>query len=243
MSSSDTEVHGGFKIQNWYPKLTEHSFPAVFVLLEESEKQALTADEPDAKVVGGLLLRLQPALKQFSGPRFISVDTVSPTDTERFQSKRGAVHSAESAWRILRESQKVREAAGEGKVSCICVRPFRRMQPAREFRLFVKNGRLSGMSQYWLIRHFRRLQGRLDFYWTQAADFIDDVSGHLPVKDAAVDIYFTSGGKILIVDINPWGAPTNPLMLDTWDRDWGTPSGCVIVPPPHVVSGDVNVSF
>ncbi len=243
MSGSDIDVLSGYKIQNWYPKLTEHSFPAAFVLLEESEKQALLAEEPDAKVVAGLLPRLQSALKQFTGSRFISVDTVSPTDTERFLLKRGAVVSAESAWRILRESKKVREAALAGNVCCICVRPFRRMQQAREFRLFVKNGRLAAMSQYWLIRHFRRLQGRLDYYWAQAADFIDDVSGQLPVKDAAVDVYFTSGGKILIVDINPWGAPTNPLMLNTWDRDWGTSGGCTIVPPPHLVSGDVNVSF
>ncbi len=243
MGGSDIDMQGGYKIQNWYPKLTEHSFPAAFVLLEESEKQALLADEPDAGVVAGLLPRLQSALKQFTGPRFISVDTVSPTDTERFLLKRGAVHSAESAWMILRESKKVREAALAGNVSCICVRPFRRMQQAREFRLFVKDGRLAAMSQYWLIRHFRRLQGRVDSFWAQAADFIDDVSAHLPVKNAAVDIYFTSGGKILIVDINPWGNPTNPLMLNTWDRDWGVSGGCVIVPPPHVVSGDVNVSF
>lgn len=243
MSDSNRGANDCYKMQNWYPKLSAHSFPTVFVALEEAEKKSLIAGEPAGENLSGLLLKLKLALKTFSGPRFISVDTVSPTDSERFLTKRGAVHSAESAWQILAGSAKVRKAAEEGDVSCICVRPFRRMQPAREFRLFVKDGKLAGMSQYWLIRHFRRLPAWQEAYWKQAVAFIDEISGLLPVKDAAVDIYFTSGGKILIIDINPWGAPTNPLMLNTWDRDWETAGGCVIVPPPHVVSGDVNVSF
>jgi hypothetical protein len=58
-----------------------------------------------------------------------------------------------------------------------------------------------------------------------------------------MDIYFTSAEEIMIIDLNPWGAPTEPLMLDTWERDWNEPTGIVLMPPPIQISGDVNISF
>ena len=69
------------------------------------------------------------------------------------------------------------------------------------------------------------------------------IAGLLPVPDLAMDIYFRKSGGILIIDLNPWGSPTDPLMYNTWDRDWSVPGSCLIVPPPHTVSGDVNVHF
>lgn len=58
-----------------------------------------------------------------------------------------------------------------------------------------------------------------------------------------MDIYITSGKSILVLDLNPWGDPTERLMLHSWEDDFSKPLGCLIVPPPHTLSGDVNVSF
>ena len=232
-----------FRMQDWYPKLSSNSFPAVFLTLKDAEIAALAEGKTTGAVADALIPRLQLALRTFSGNRFVSVDSVAPTDTERFLKKRGAVSSAESAWAVLAESSKVRSAAAAGQVSCICVRPFRRMDVTREFRLFIRDGKLLGMSQYWLIRHFRRLVALTPAYWSKAEKFVTEISAILPMHDCAMDIYFTSSGKILIVDLNPWGPPTDPLMMKSWDRDWNTVAGCQIVPPPHMLSGDVNVSF
>ena len=232
-----------YRMQDWYPKLSSYSFPAVFLTLKDNEIAALAAGETGSDVVSNVLPRLNQALRTFSGMRFVSVDAVAPTDTERFLKKRGAVSSAKSAWAVLAESSKVRSAAAGGAVSRICVRPFRRMDVTREFRLFIRGGRLLAMSQYWLIRHFRRLVELRQTYWSKAEKFVNEIAPILEQRDCAMDIYFTGSGKILIVDINPWGPPTDPLMLGRWDRDWNAVSGCLIVPPPHTLSGDVNVSF
>ena len=51
------------------------------------------------------------------------------------------------------------------------------------------------------------------------------------------------GGEIMIVDLNPWGGATDPLLLRSWDRDWSKPAGIVLMDPPTRISGDVNISF
>jgi hypothetical protein len=231
-----------FRMPNWYPRFAANSLPATFVFLQEDEIEALKngiSGEP----VDNLLYRLERAMDNFGYNRFVSVDTVSPTDTKRFESKRGAVRSARSAWKILCHSEKVRQAAKRGEVSAICVRPFRRMEPAREFRLFIKDGKLKGMSQYHLTRHFRRLEGVKESYWQKAEKFVRDIIWTLPVKTLVMDIYFTSDDEIFVIDLNPWGYPTEPLMLDTWERDWSNPVGIVLMPVPIPVSGNVNISF
>jgi len=231
------------KIQNWYPRLAVHTFPTVFVMLNEEEISALANGETTGEVVQNVLPRLTTAMSAFLYTRFVSTDFVAPTDSERFRTKRGAVRSAASAWNTLADSEKVRNAAKEGNVSCIAVRPFRRMDVTREFRLFIKDGQLKSMSQYWLIRHYRRLAGVTQKYWELADNFVKKIAWCLPCQDIVMDIYFTSADEILVLDLNPWGPPTAPLMLMKWDIDWDSVSGCKIVPPPLMLGGDVEVSF
>ncbi len=236
-----------FKTPVWYPVLAAHTFLTSFVKLRPEAVAALAQGEivmGDAHPeVGDAIADLRQPMSVIPGNCFASVDTCAPTDTERFLYKHGSVHSPESAWRYLALSRKVRTAAANGEVQYICLRPFRRMNRTREFRLFIKNGDLSAMSQYHLIRHFRRLEGYKKAFWTEALGFVREISWMLPVKDLTMDIYFTSEHRILIIDLNPWGDPTDPLLLRTWNRDWSEPAGIVLMPPPVTVSGDVNVSF
>lgn len=227
----------------WYPKLNQVSFPAVFLTLSGIELAAMKNKETDTPVVQNLLPRLECCMKSFPGNRFVSVDSVSPTDTERFEKKRGAVHSAQSAWKYLLESEKVTSALERGEVTSLCIRPFRNMEHAREFRLFIREGVLAGMSQYHLIRHFRRLPGRIEKYLLQAQKFVEKIREDLPAETLCADIYFKSSGDILLVDLNPWGGSTDPLMYHTWDRDWNGEPSCLIVPEPRSVSGNIEVRF
>ena len=233
-----------FRVQNYYQKFSHCSQPAEFVMLQPEEVAALAAGETEGEVVKGVIRRISEAMGHFFGKRFISVDFCAPTDCPRYlSSKHGSVASAESGWYSLVTSPKIREMAAAGLVECICVRAFRTFDVPREFRLFVKNGKLAAMSQRFLIRHFRRLEKRTDEYWKLAEDFIQSISGHLPEPDIVVDIYITSRKKVIMIDLNPWGEPTDPLMMASWNRDLSAPLGCLIVPPPHMISGDVNVSF
>ena len=235
------------RIPEWYPVFAAHTFLTTFVRLRSEAQLLLAGKIADNRAVMEISERiindLRHPLSTINGPCFISVDTCAPTDTERFVKKGGAVFSAESVLRILRESKKVREAAQAGLVENICLRHYRNITPAREFRLFIHNGELNAMSQYRLIRHFRRLEGVKERYWEAAQQLIEEIAWRLPMKDLVMDIYFTHSGKILILDLNPWGEPTSPLLLNSWNRDWETKAGIVLIPPPKTIKGNVNVSF
>ena len=235
------------RIPEWYPILASYTFLTTFVRLRSEAQLLLAGKIADDGAVEEISERIIADLKQplasVNGPCFVSVDTCAPTDTERFAKKGGAVFSAESVLRILRESKKVREAAQAGLVENICIRHYRNMTAPREFRLFIHNGELNAMSQYHLTRHFRRLEGVRERYWEAAQKLVEDVAWRLPVKNLVMDIYFTHSGKILILDLNPWGEPTSPLLLNSWSRDWETKAGIVLIPPPKPIKGNVNVSF
>ena len=233
---------------NWYTQLAPHTFITGFVPLSREAIELLKngsledLDEED-RITAQVIADLSQPMAEIPGNCFTCVDSCAPTDTERFAGKGGAVHSPESAWKFLLESPKVRAAAQAGLVSSICIRPFRNMTPAREFRLFIKDGRLKGMSQYHLIRHFRRLEGVKENLWNRCQLFINSISWRLPKDPFVMDIYFTSGyERILIVDLNPWGVPTDPLLFK-WDEKWDETLGLRLMASPTEISGNVNVSF
>ncbi len=240
--SLNRDIHA-CRMAEWYPSLGYCAFPTLFVPVSPDEISALAEGDIESDEAGEASSRLDLPMGHFFGNCFVSTDLAAPTDTERFEGKGGAVYSARSAWRFLAESRKVREAAAAGLVSHLCVRPFRRMNRGREFRLFIHRGKLMGMSQYWLTRHFSRIEAKKDFYWSLAIDFIDSVSWLLPLKNLVLDIYFTSSDHILVVDLNPWGAPTSPLLMKTWDRDWDAEAEIRMVEPPTSLNGDLRVSF
>lgn len=240
-----------FRTNEWYTALEPFTWPTKFVKLRDFMKEALSKemDEEEAQdflysAEGKEMMgELVEPLSDIPGNAFVFVDSCAPTDTERFEHKRGAVYSPRSALYYLLQSKKVANAAADGKVEYICLRPFRRITRAREFRLFIYKGELSAMSQYHLNRHYRRLEGVKDKYWKQAVEFVKKTVWRLPVDTLVMDVYITSSKGFLIIDLNPWGEETDPLLLRTWERDWSVPVGIQVMAPPIAVSGDVKVSF
>ena len=240
-----------FRVPEWYMALSPYTWDTKFVKLPEHMIAAFASgmDDDAAKEFlytaegKSLMNELALPMSDIPGNAFAFVDTCAPTDTERFASKGGAVYSPRSALFYLLQSKKVAAAAAANEVEYICLRPFRNITKAREFRLFIFEGKLSAMSQYHLIRHFRRLEGVKERYWRMASGLVDEISWRLPVKTLVMDIYITSSDEILVIDLNPWGGDTDPLMLNTWERDWSVPAGIQLMEPPVEVSGDVKVSF
>lgn len=237
-----------FRIPKWYPYLAAYTFPTTFVRLRPEAVAFLASQETERaeapkEISRRVIADLKQLMSRIHGNCFTSVDVCSPTDTERFKKKKGAVYSPDSAWKFLCQSEKIRSAAAAGNVEFICLRPFRHMNKAREFRLFIYEGKLAAMSQYWLIRHFPVLDKKGRFYWEKVQKMVQDVVWQLPVDNFVMDIYITSDDEILIIDLNPWGNPTDPLLLRSWERNDWLSIGLQVMAPPTRISGDVHVSF
>ena len=235
-----------FRTPNWALVLGEYAGAKTFLRLSQEEIDLLAGGVTRGREVRQIIRRLKLAMRSGGGALgnfFVSTDVCSPTDTRRFAVKRGAVHSAESAWFFLAASEKVRRAARKGRVEFLCVAPFFKIDRTREFRLFIHDGKLKAMSQYNLDRHFRRLEGIKEELWETAADWFDRVAARLPHENMVIDIYLDSDDKVGVIDVNPWGCPTDPLLLQNFDRDWSEVIGLVLMPSPTEISGDVAVSF
>ena len=233
------------RVVNWYPVLGEHALLTGFLKLTAADVKLLADGIGDGEAVKDVVDRLRKIMRGGTFDNyFVSCDLCSPTDTERFEAKRGAVHSAESAWYFLAASAKVQQAAQQGEVEYLAVRPFVRIDRTREFRLFINDGELRAMSQYNLVRHFRRLEGIKDELWQSVNAWFEKVKAQLPVKNITMDIFLESDDRtVKIVDINPWGEPTDPLLLRTFEQDWSQTMGIKLMLPPKKISGDVAVSF
>ncbi|CAN1233984.1 Cell division cycle protein 123 homolog [Linum perenne] len=92
------------------------------------------------------------------------------------------------------------------------------MLPEREFRCFVRSQHLVGISQrevttcYPLILAERSSIRNLirEFFYKQ-------VRLKFESDDYTFDVYVTSDGRVKILDFNPWGAFTLPLLF-TWEE-------------------------
>ncbi|MCM8542201.1 MAG: cell division cycle 123 family protein [Lentisphaeraceae bacterium] len=228
-------------ISDWYISLGDYTFPTVFAKLSNAEKQVLLNEASSTEVKDELVHRIDRAITALPGACFIGLNTCAPDDAPVFQRKKSH-SSGKTAIELLKNSKKVKSALSESKDDTLAIRPYRRMDKTREFRLFIFNGQLSGMSQRNLIRHFRRLDSKREEYWDKAGSFYKEISPLINVENVVIDIYFTSEGKILIVDMNKW-EDCDPLLFRKWDRDWSEVAGLKLMSEPIKLNGDVKVSF
>lgn len=230
------------RISDWYTVLGEYSFPTVFLRLNNEETTDLIAGNETSAASRSAMARLQKSINAVFGTAFVSADACAPDDSPLFHQGRW-VSFGKTAWRLLSSSEKTRTAFHHGHTDCLTVRPFRRMDPTREFRMFVKDRSLVAVSQLCLDRHYPQLLKRSQEIWQKSRKLTETTRLGLPADDLAIDIYLTSDGSLLIVDINDWGTPTDPLLLRTWDRDWNSEVGMKLIPPPVRMKGDISVSF
>ena len=230
-------------VSEWYTSLGNYTFPTVFIRLSQDEIKTVVNNEKSSKQTPALISKIQRVIEVLPGKSFIYADCCAPTDSTLFQKRVGAVNSGVVGWQVLTESAKVREAFRAGQSERICLHPYRRMAPTREFRMFIKDRELVGMSQLYLDRHHPKVEQRKNFIWRKARALVAEVVLFLPAADIAVDVYLTSGNELMIIDMNVWGPPTDSLLYRTWDCDWKKNMGLRLATKPVTLKGEVSVSF
>ena len=92
---------------------------------------------------------------------------------------------------------------------------WRDLSPSGEFRCFVWRGDLVGACQRDVSNFYPFLQELAEEYAELLATHWQDVvCGHFPSRDYVFDVYVTSNRRVKIIDFNPWGGGTLPLLFE-----------------------------
>lgn len=92
------------------------------------------------------------------------------------------------------------------------------LRPESEFRCFVKGRSLVGVSQRDPSAYYPSLPGWSAEVQPRIEDFFDDVvEPQFASENYTFDVYVRADGRVKLIDFNPWGGYTLPLMF-TWEE-------------------------
>ncbi|HEX5748536.1 MAG TPA: hypothetical protein VFZ09_20015 [Archangium sp.] len=226
-------------IENWAPALHAFSIPQVDVPLSRLEAQALEArtwhrkstDQSEYLPIDSLMWRLDVALRQFPEGAFVRLGSRSSKDSAYAVQHGLRVRSGEAAIRLLTEGSErtafdLRLALQLHYAPHIFVREWMDIPRWAEFRCFMKDRRLVGISQYdclnvgirpEITRHAETLHNAIREFSQRfaAASHLDNV-----VFDVFVEGMDTPGPlDVRLLELNPFFPKTDPCLFD-----WSVPA-------------------
>lgn len=100
----------------------------------------------------------------------------------------------------------------------LALRKWYDLRPEREFRCFIRQRSLVGISQRDPTQFFPQLQGDMPTFSRLIKPFITQkVLPVFPLANYTCDVYVATTGSVKIVDFNPIGGTTSPLLFD-WEE-------------------------
>ena len=208
------------------PEWCALSFPTTLIQLSLREIDALTAEQEDRKSeLAPLRARLTDAFAR--RPHFVRLNTRSPKDVTFPDLP--ITPSADEALRWIRESKRTRPdliaLKKQGLDAFIALREPIDIKEAYEFRAFVRNGDLIGISQYYKMPFPEMERHALD----QTA-FFSDVSEYCRTQIApyagqtsyVIDLYCPGFKPELLIEVNPYeGADGGCVEIDEIEQRGG----------------------
>ncbi|CAL8471972.1 g11514 [Coccomyxa elongata] len=107
----------------------------------------------------------------------------------------------------------------------LALRKWIAMRPEREFRCFVQARDLIAVSQRNIMENAAFLEPQKDDLLEAMLEFFEEhVQQRFPEKDYTFDVYITTAGKVRLIDFNPIGGTTSPLLFDWAELPYSLPT-------------------
>eukprot|EP00898_Chlorokybus_atmophyticus_P002566 jgi/Chlat1/330/Chrsp1S03188 len=100
----------------------------------------------------------------------------------------------------------------------LVLREWKPIKHELEFRCFVARGMLVGISQRDINTHYAFLQQDSKLLKANMTAFYEShIAGRFQLESYTFDVYLTSTHRVRLVDFNPFGGTTNPLLF-SWEE-------------------------
>jgi len=107
----------------------------------------------------------------------------------------------------------------EGKFDIeVVVREWMDIPISNEFRGFVNNKQLNGLSQYFDMCYFKELHEDKEAIAHRIHEFFAAIKDDIPLASYILDFCITRAGKEYIIELNPFSRTTDAALFN-WDHD------------------------
>lgn len=214
------------------------------------ECNAATATAPDFRE---LTKKIKDAIEDLGGEVFPKLNWSAPRDAA-WISYNGTLKCAtpSDVYLLLKSSDRVSHDINHPFRKCedgeddtllessgyvLVLRRWLEISSSTEFRCFVKKGNIIAISQRDTASHYPHIAQNYDEIHSKIKDFFHKkISGKFPDNNYVFDMYFKSNNVIKLVDFNPFGEITDPLLF-TWDEL------SHVEPDEEADSGEVETMF
>ncbi|CAN4112152.1 unnamed protein product [Withania somnifera] len=186
------------QIQEWYPRFKSDSIKTMIHELPESF--------------------IKESIKTLGGSVFPKLNWSAPKDAAWISSTGNlCCNSFSEVALLLRASDSLIHDLPP-KFFLALHRWYSSLLPEMEFRCFVRNGILVGISQQEVTGFYPVLVEKKDELMTTIQGFfIHKVKGNFESGSYTFDVCVTNDERVKLLDFNPWGAFTLPLFI-TWEE-------------------------
>jgi hypothetical protein len=210
-------------MENWYQDLKDFTIPSVSFPISTNQANAIMNildGSADGKQLDALKLSLDYCFRQIGGDRFfVRLGSRSPKDNPvEIKEPKDVLTAFGDSERILED---LNLALNNNYHPFIFVRKWVDIKRKYEFRCFVKNNKLVGISQYFYREKYYYLDNPVDrsYIQFQAKNLLDEINSKISLKDFVFDIcYLPLKSYPLLIEINPFSSWTDPCLFD-WVKD------------------------
>ena len=153
---------------------------------------------------------------------FIKLGSRSPKDAWLINKYGMCCKDGKSAVALLFDSERImddlRLAEYNNYLPYIVLRKWIDIDPWREFRCFIRNGELVGISQYFYQSYFPEIIENKEDIEKVIKDKVKTIRSLLPTNTVIVDFVYNNDKTTTIIEFNPYDIDTDPCLFN-WKQD------------------------
>lgn len=220
-------------LQDWYPLITKYTPCSYIFPCDQSFIHAFLDEKEQVGTLCSMMRNLYPEIDDIflHGKYFVRISCCSPKDIldqydnetmTYMESIDKSIHilsmsSLEESISLLRSSERIRESLRCVSSTCIIWREWRYISLQCEYRCFIFENQLRGISQYMCMESISDPQYQYSIPWIREKIFsywnnnIKEKMIH--IGSYVMDISLSPDGSIFVVEINEWEGDTDSLMF------------------------------